>query len=124
IKWYLFRSSTIALLHEFDQLTCPQQITHLLALQLQIPLRNLYENIWTSILSDVEFREVTDLMKVDKRKIAACDGKTLTPLQTAVISDFMSSTLLRESWFSGKLEEKTGQVLALGSLTVQYIFSI
>ncbi|KAI6069564.1 Transcription initiation factor IIA subunit 2 [Aix galericulata] len=50
--------------------------------QLQIPLRNLYENIWTSILSDVEFREVTDLMKVDKRKIAACDGKTLTPLHS------------------------------------------
>uniref|UniRef100_A0A669PC59 Uncharacterized protein n=1 Tax=Phasianus colchicus TaxID=9054 RepID=A0A669PC59_PHACC len=36
--------------------------------QLQIPLRNYYENIWTSILSDVEFREVTDLMKVDKKE--------------------------------------------------------
>uniref|UniRef100_A0A8C0VIZ1 Uncharacterized protein n=1 Tax=Cyanistes caeruleus TaxID=156563 RepID=A0A8C0VIZ1_CYACU len=70
-----------------DGLTCPQQITHLLALhliflfdsQLQIPHKNFYENIWTSVLSSVKFREATDLRKVDKRKIAACYGKTLTP---------------------------------------------
>lgn len=28
------------------------------------------------MLNDVEFREVTDLVKVDKVKIVACDGKS------------------------------------------------
>uniref|UniRef100_A0A8C3VI06 Transcription initiation factor IIA subunit 2 n=1 Tax=Catagonus wagneri TaxID=51154 RepID=A0A8C3VI06_9CETA len=36
-------------------------------------------NVWTFVLNDVEFREVTELIKVDKVKIVACDGKnTLT----------------------------------------------
>lgn len=32
--------------------------------------------MWTFVLNDVEFREVTDLVKVDKVKIVACDGKS------------------------------------------------
>uniref|UniRef100_A0A8C9AS29 Transcription initiation factor IIA subunit 2 n=1 Tax=Prolemur simus TaxID=1328070 RepID=A0A8C9AS29_PROSS len=32
-------------------------------------------NAWTFVLNDVEFREVTELVKVDKVKIVACDGK-------------------------------------------------
>ncbi|XP_048219612.1 transcription initiation factor IIA subunit 2-like [Perognathus longimembris pacificus] len=32
-------------------------------------------NVWTFVLNDVEFREVTELIKVDKVKIVACDGK-------------------------------------------------
>uniref|UniRef100_A0A8C6F9I9 Transcription initiation factor IIA gamma subunit C-terminal domain-containing protein n=1 Tax=Monodon monoceros TaxID=40151 RepID=A0A8C6F9I9_MONMO len=32
-------------------------------------------NGWTFVLNDVEFREVTELTKVDKVKIVACDGK-------------------------------------------------
>ncbi|KAI4787972.1 hypothetical protein KUCAC02_036143 [Chaenocephalus aceratus] len=34
------------------------------------------DNVWTFVLNDVEFREVTDLVKVDKVKIVACDGKS------------------------------------------------
>ncbi|ELW71339.1 Transcription initiation factor IIA subunit 2 [Tupaia chinensis] len=33
------------------------------------------DNVWTFVLNDVEFREVTELIKVDKVKIVACDGK-------------------------------------------------
>ncbi|CAO2579710.1 Transcription initiation factor IIA subunit 2 [Lemmus lemmus] len=33
------------------------------------------DTIWTFVLNDVEFREVTELIKVDKVKILACDGK-------------------------------------------------
>lgn len=36
------------------------------------------DNVWTFVLNDVEFREVTDLVKVDKVKIVACDGKSKT----------------------------------------------
>uniref|UniRef100_A0A673UW09 Transcription initiation factor IIA gamma chain n=1 Tax=Suricata suricatta TaxID=37032 RepID=A0A673UW09_SURSU len=39
---------------------------------------NIYrfcDNVWTFVLNDVEFREVTELIKVDKVKIVACDGK-------------------------------------------------
>lgn len=34
------------------------------------------DNVWTFVLKDVEFREVQDLIKVDKVKIVACDGKS------------------------------------------------
>lgn len=33
------------------------------------------DNVWTFVLNDVEFREVGDLVKVDKVKVVACDGK-------------------------------------------------
>lgn len=33
------------------------------------------DNVWTLIMSDVEFREVQDFMQVDKLKIVACDGR-------------------------------------------------
>jgi len=34
------------------------------------------DNVWTFVLKDVEFREVQELVKVDKVKIVACDGKS------------------------------------------------
>ncbi|XP_013411084.1 transcription initiation factor IIA subunit 2 [Lingula anatina] len=33
------------------------------------------DNVWTFVLNDVDFREVTEVVKVDKVKIVACDGK-------------------------------------------------
>ncbi|KAH7952137.1 hypothetical protein HPB52_019190 [Rhipicephalus sanguineus] len=35
------------------------------------------DNVWTFVLKDVEFREVQELVKADKVKIVACDGKNL-----------------------------------------------
>ncbi|CAG2102717.1 unnamed protein product [Medioppia subpectinata] len=37
------------------------------------------DNVWTFVLKDVEFREVQELVKADKVKIVACDGKTSQP---------------------------------------------
>eukprot|EP00099_Drosophila_melanogaster_P015617 NP_524467.1 Transcription-factor-IIA-S [Drosophila melanogaster] len=34
------------------------------------------DNVWTLMLNDVEFREVHEIVKVDKVKIVACDGKS------------------------------------------------
>lgn len=34
------------------------------------------DNVWTFVLKDVEFREVQELIKIDKVKIVACDGKS------------------------------------------------
>ena len=33
------------------------------------------DNVWTFVLKEVEFRDVQELVKVDKVKIVACDGK-------------------------------------------------
>ncbi|XP_033006159.1 transcription initiation factor IIA subunit 2-like [Lacerta agilis] len=33
------------------------------------------DNLWSFVLNDVEFREVTELVEVDKVKIVACVGK-------------------------------------------------
>lgn len=34
------------------------------------------DNVWTFMLSDVEFKESQEMAKVDKLKIVACDGKS------------------------------------------------
>lgn len=34
------------------------------------------DNVWTFMLSDVEFKETQEIAKVDKLKIVACDGKS------------------------------------------------
>ncbi|XP_003744895.1 transcription initiation factor IIA subunit 2 [Galendromus occidentalis] len=33
------------------------------------------DNVWTFVLKNVEFREVQELVRADKVKIVACDGK-------------------------------------------------
>nr|CAG4648423.1 EOG090X0L7F [Moina brachiata]SVE93404.1 EOG090X0L7F [Moina brachiata] len=37
------------------------------------------DNVWTFLLSDVEFRDVAELCKGDTIKIVACDGKAAPP---------------------------------------------
>lgn len=34
------------------------------------------DNVWTFVLNQVEFKEVSELVTVDKLKIVACDGKS------------------------------------------------
>nr|QBH73594.1 transcription initiation factor IIA gamma chain [Liposcelis bostrychophila] len=35
------------------------------------------DNVWTFFLTDVEFREVQEIAKVDKVKVVACDGRNV-----------------------------------------------
>lgn len=35
------------------------------------------DNVWTFMLSDVEFKETQEMTKVAKLKIVACDGKSI-----------------------------------------------
>ncbi|GLD50930.1 kinesin-like protein KIFC3 isoform X8 [Lates japonicus] len=98
----LYRNTTLgnSLQESLDELIQTQQITPQLALQVLLQFDkaintalanrvrnrvnfrgslNTYrfcDNVWTFVLNDVEFREVTDLVKVDKVKIVACDGKS------------------------------------------------
>ncbi|KAG2471206.1 BNIP2 protein, partial [Polypterus senegalus] len=104
MAYQLYRNTTLgnSLQESLDELIQTQQITPQLALQVLLQFDkaintalahrvrnrvnfrgslNTYrfcDNVWTFVLNDVEFREVTDLVKVDKVKIVACDGKTLT----------------------------------------------
>ena len=38
------------------------------------------DNVWTFVLNDVEFREATEFIKLDKVKIVACNGKNTAPV--------------------------------------------
>ncbi|XP_048196102.1 transcription initiation factor IIA subunit 2-like [Perognathus longimembris pacificus] len=99
MAYQLYRNTTLgnSLQESLDELIQSQQITPQLALQVLLQfdkainsalaqrVRNsqfqglstyrFYDNVWTFVLNDVEFREVTELIKVDKVKIVACDGK-------------------------------------------------
>lgn len=35
------------------------------------------DNVWTLVFEDTEFRNVQELIKVDKLKVVACDGRAL-----------------------------------------------
>ncbi|CAD7678312.1 unnamed protein product [Nyctereutes procyonoides] len=98
MAYQLYRNITLgnSLQESLDELIQSQQITPQLALQVLLQFDkaiiqhwhrgtvnfrgslNTYrfcDNVWTFVLNDVEFREVTELIKVDKVKIVACDGK-------------------------------------------------
>uniref|UniRef100_A0A8C2QWR1 Transcription initiation factor IIA subunit 2 n=1 Tax=Capra hircus TaxID=9925 RepID=A0A8C2QWR1_CAPHI len=104
MAYQLYRNTTLgnSLQESLDELIQSQQITPQLALQVLLQFDkainaalaqrvrnrvnfrgslNTYrfcDNVWTFVLNDVEFREVTELIKVDKVKIVACDGKSKT----------------------------------------------
>jgi len=40
------------------------------------------DNVWTFMLKEVEFRENSELAKVDRVKIVACDAKSSVPVRT------------------------------------------
>ena len=40
------------------------------------------DNVWTFMLKEVEFRENSELAKVDRVKIVACDAKSSVPART------------------------------------------
>uniref|UniRef100_A0A8C1KJL1 Transcription initiation factor IIA subunit 2 n=2 Tax=Cyprinus carpio TaxID=7962 RepID=A0A8C1KJL1_CYPCA len=95
MAYQLYRNTTLgnSLQESLDELIQTQQITPQLALQVLLQFDkaintalanrvrnrvnfrgslNTYrfcDNVWTFVLNDVEFREVTDLVKVDKVKI-------------------------------------------------------
>ncbi|XP_062913328.1 transcription initiation factor IIA subunit 2-like [Mobula hypostoma] len=101
IAYQLYRNTTLgnSLQESLDELIQSQQISPQLALQVLLQFDkainnalaqrvhnrvnfrgslNTYrfcDNLWTFVLNDVEFQEVTVLVKVDKVKIVACDGK-------------------------------------------------
>lgn len=39
------------------------------------------DNVWTFMLNDVEFKEVSELSKIDRVKIVACDAKSALPVR-------------------------------------------
>ena len=98
MAYQLYRNTTLgnSLQESLDELIQSQQITPQLALQVLLQAINaalaqrvrnrvnfrgslntyrFCDNVWTVVLNDVEFREVTELIKVDKVKIVACDDK-------------------------------------------------
>ncbi|XP_059832470.1 transcription initiation factor IIA subunit 2-like [Hypanus sabinus] len=101
MAYQLYQNTTQgnSLQESLDELIQSQQITPQMALQvlLQVdkPINNALaqrvrnrvnfrgslnmcrfgDNVRTFVLNDVEFREVTELVKVDKVKIVTCDGK-------------------------------------------------
>uniref|UniRef100_G1PYZ5 Transcription initiation factor IIA subunit 2 n=1 Tax=Myotis lucifugus TaxID=59463 RepID=G1PYZ5_MYOLU len=115
MAYQLYRNTTLgnSLQESLDELIQSQQITPQLALQVLLQFDkainsalaqrvrnrvnfrgslNTYrfcDNVWTFVLNDVEFREVTELIKVDKVKIVACDGKI-----TGAPSFWWSSSML------------------------------
>uniref|UniRef100_A0A286ZZK3 Transcription initiation factor IIA subunit 2 n=1 Tax=Sus scrofa TaxID=9823 RepID=A0A286ZZK3_PIG len=101
IAHQLYRNTTLGvLIGTLDELTPSQQITLQLALQVLLQfdeainsayaqkVRNrvyfrgslntsrFCNNVWTFVLDAVEFREVTELLKVDKAKTVACDDNS------------------------------------------------
>nr|XP_025867731.1 transcription initiation factor IIA subunit 2-like [Vulpes vulpes] len=94
MAYQLHRNTTLgnSLQESLDELIQSQQITPQLALQVLLQFDKAIiqgslggaapnrcatqgSHVWTFVLNDVEFRKVTELIKVDKVKIVTCDGK-------------------------------------------------
>lgn len=68
------------LLHQFDKtinIALEQKVRNRLTFKCnRLRTYRFCDNVWTLLLNDVEFREVQEIIKVDRVKIVACDGKT------------------------------------------------
>ncbi|CAK9293183.1 unnamed protein product [Gordionus sp. m RMFG-2023] len=49
------------------------------------------DNVWTFLLNDVDFREMSELLKISKVKIVACDGKAKTNLGNQYLQDLQKN---------------------------------
>lgn len=131
MAYQLYRNTTLgnSLQESLDELIQSQQITPQLALQVLLQFDkainaalaqrvrnrvnfrgslNTYrfcDNVWTFVLNDVEFREVTELIKVDKVKIVACDGKN-TGSNTTEWIEKRNGFLMPSCYCSSLFEEK------------------
>uniref|UniRef100_A0A8C5JZG3 Transcription initiation factor IIA gamma chain n=1 Tax=Jaculus jaculus TaxID=51337 RepID=A0A8C5JZG3_JACJA len=61
MAYHLYRNTTLGN-------SCQESLDELIQAQ-------FCDNVWTFVLNGIEFREVTKLIKVDKVKIIACNGK-------------------------------------------------
>ncbi|XP_031568350.1 transcription initiation factor IIA subunit 2-like [Actinia tenebrosa] len=101
MSYQLYRNTTLgnSLQESLDELIQSQQISPQLALQVLLQFDkainhalsnkvknkinfkghlNTYrfcDNVWTFVLENVDFREVGEIVKADKVKVVACDGK-------------------------------------------------
>ncbi|XP_065070359.1 transcription initiation factor IIA subunit 2-like [Rhopilema esculentum] len=101
MSYQLYRNTTLgnSLQESLDELIQSQQITPQLALKALLEFDkainhalatkvknritfkghlNTYrfcDNVWTFVLEDVQFRELGEMVKVEKVKVVACDGK-------------------------------------------------
>ncbi|CAH3014003.1 unnamed protein product [Porites evermanni] len=103
MSYQLYRNTTLgnSLQESLDELIQSQQISPQLALQVLLQFDkainhalsnkvkskisfkgslNTYrfcDNVWTFVLNGVEFRDMGEVVKVEKVKVVACDGKGL-----------------------------------------------
>lgn len=49
------------------------------------------DNVWTFMLSEVEFKETQEITRVEKLKIVACDGKSKYFLFLPILRCFTSN---------------------------------
>uniref|UniRef100_A0A8D1TJ50 Transcription initiation factor IIA subunit 2 n=1 Tax=Sus scrofa TaxID=9823 RepID=A0A8D1TJ50_PIG len=72
----IYQNTTLGnrLQQSFHELIWAQQVT-----PGSLNMYGFCDNVWTFVLNDVEFREVTELIKVDKVKIVAYDGQGSNP---------------------------------------------
>lgn len=49
------------------------------------------DNVWTFMLSEVEFKETQEITRVEKLKIVACDGKSKYFLLLPILRYFTSN---------------------------------
>jgi len=57
------------------------------------------DNVWTFLLSDVEFRDIQELAKGGTVKIVACDGKSEILIQSSLFRHLMNqSNLFSRCW--------------------------
>jgi len=69
------------------------------------------DNVWTFMLKEVEFRENSELAKVDRVKIVACDAKSSVPARTARSTPRSQRCWVTVGWRRCVLTASSGSVI-------------
>ncbi|GAA53680.1 transcription initiation factor TFIIA small subunit [Clonorchis sinensis] len=79
----------LQVIQKFDQcisLALAKRVKNRLSLKGHLNTYRFCDNVWTLVMNDVEIKDSSAIMTVDKIKIVACEGKSAKPTSASNVS--------------------------------------
>ncbi|KER25041.1 hypothetical protein T265_07434 [Opisthorchis viverrini] len=90
----LQQKTALKVIQKFDQcisLALAKRVKNRLSLKGHLNTYRFCDNVWTLVMNDVEIKDSSAIMTVDKIKIVACEGKSAKPTSASNVSKTTTS---------------------------------
>ncbi|KAF7260405.1 hypothetical protein EG68_02016 [Paragonimus skrjabini miyazakii] len=93
----LQEKTALKVIQKFDQcisVALAKRVKNRLSLRGHLNTYRFCDNVWTFVMNDVEIKDSSSIMTVDKIKIVACEGKSAKQPQTAAAGAAVKPAIL------------------------------